>query len=51
MTHKDFSAVEADAQPDVSGIFTDAMPLAVAPAVYAAAPARTADCVKVALTF
>lgn len=35
---------------DVSGIFTDTMPLADAPAAYAAVAARTADCVKVALT-
>lgn len=35
---------------DVSGIFTDTMPLADADAAYAAVAARTADCVKVALT-
>jgi threonine dehydrogenase-like Zn-dependent dehydrogenase len=35
---------------DVSGTFTDTMPLAEAPAAYAAVAARTADCVKVALT-
>lgn len=35
---------------DVGGIFTDTMPLADAPAAYAAVAARTADCVKVALT-
>ena len=35
---------------DVSGIFTDTMPLADASAAYAAVAARTADCVKVALT-
>jgi 2-desacetyl-2-hydroxyethyl bacteriochlorophyllide A dehydrogenase len=36
---------------DVSGIFTDTMALSDAPAAYAAVAARTADCVKVALTF
>lgn len=35
---------------DVSGIFTDTMSLADAPAAYAAVAARTADCIKVALT-
>jgi 2-desacetyl-2-hydroxyethyl bacteriochlorophyllide A dehydrogenase len=35
---------------DVSGIFTDTMDLATAPAAYAAVAARSADCVKVALT-
>ncbi|WP_368681806.1 alcohol dehydrogenase catalytic domain-containing protein [Mycobacterium intracellulare] len=35
---------------DVSGIFTDTMPLADASAAYAAVAARTADCVKVALS-
>jgi threonine dehydrogenase-like Zn-dependent dehydrogenase len=35
---------------DVSGIFTDTMPLSDASAAYAAVAARTADCVKVALT-
>jgi 2-desacetyl-2-hydroxyethyl bacteriochlorophyllide A dehydrogenase len=34
---------------DVSGIFTDTMPLSDAPAAYSAVAARTADCVKVAL--
>jgi 2-desacetyl-2-hydroxyethyl bacteriochlorophyllide A dehydrogenase len=36
---------------DVGGIFTDSMALAEAPAAYAAVAARTADCVKVSLTF
>jgi 2-desacetyl-2-hydroxyethyl bacteriochlorophyllide A dehydrogenase len=36
---------------DVSGIFTDTMAVGDAPAAYAAVAARTADCVKVALTF
>lgn len=40
----------ASGRLDVSGIFTDSMPLADAPAAYAAVAARTADCVKVALT-
>ena len=35
---------------DVSGIFTDTAPLADAQAAYAAVAARTADCIKVALT-
>jgi threonine dehydrogenase-like Zn-dependent dehydrogenase len=35
---------------DVSGIFTHTMPLTDAPAAYTAVAARTADCVKVALT-
>jgi hypothetical protein len=35
---------------DVSGIFTDTMALSDAPAAYTAVAARTADCVKVALT-
>jgi threonine dehydrogenase-like Zn-dependent dehydrogenase len=35
---------------DVSGIFTDTMPLVDAPAAYEAVAARTAGCVKVALT-
>jgi threonine dehydrogenase-like Zn-dependent dehydrogenase len=35
---------------DVSGIFTNTMPLADAPAAYEAVAARTADCVKVSLT-
>lgn len=34
---------------DVSGIFTDTVDLAVAPAAYTAVAARSADCVKVAL--
>ena len=35
---------------DVSGIFTDTMPLADAAAAYGKVAARTADCVKVSLT-
>lgn len=35
---------------DVSGIFTDTLPLADAAAAYFAVAARTADCVKVSLT-
>jgi len=35
---------------DVSNIFTHTMPLAEAPAAYAAVAARDADCLKVVLT-